>query len=208
MFKIQNRLVPQYLYNQCPPIVGDIVGYNLRNQDNIHLPRLRTESYRKSCIPSSIRLWNSLAPNIKGATSLQGFKKLINKFPCYKTNKLFSSQIGRSSIYHTRIRLGLSGLNAHRYNYDLIEFSHCPNCGHFWEDEIHFLIDCPAYGNARTALLEGLHQLPLNTNAISYREKKQLASTLLNGASYLDFELNCNIFEFVKSFISLTLRFT
>ena len=55
MYKSVTGLVPTYISDLIPPIVGEISTYALRNQNDITVPFCRTEISRKSCIPSSIR---------------------------------------------------------------------------------------------------------------------------------------------------------
>mgnify|MGYP007113698700 CR=1 FL=1 len=116
MYKMVNNLVPRYLRQLCPHIVEDIVPYNLRNREDIRPPGLRTETYRKSFLPSCVRIWNDLDLETQSASSLSTFKYMISQNPLYKKNKLYSIQTGRASVLHTRIRLGLSALNNHRFN--------------------------------------------------------------------------------------------
>ena len=66
----------------CPPYVNDLLRlersvrqYELRNYSKLKLFRIRTETYRKSFLPSSTRLWNSLTPNLRDYTSHNTFKK-------------------------------------------------------------------------------------------------------------------------------------
>ena len=58
MYKSINGLVPSYISELIPPLVSEITDYPLRNQNNITVPFCRMEIARKSCIPSSITLWN------------------------------------------------------------------------------------------------------------------------------------------------------
>ena len=62
MYTSVNRLVPlpSYISDLIPPVVRETTNYRLRNQNNIATPFCRTELFRKSYIPSSISLKNSL----------------------------------------------------------------------------------------------------------------------------------------------------
>ena len=64
---------------QQPPLASDISQYMLRNSRNINIPFTRTKISRKSCIPSSISLWNSLEEDIHSSSSLSGFRENIKK---------------------------------------------------------------------------------------------------------------------------------
>ena len=191
MFKIQNRLVPNYLSDHCPPLVQQVVAYNLRNQEAIQLPQVRTESYRKSFFPSSIKIWNSLDNSLRNASSIISFKNSLNRDPHFKSNRLYSNQTGRSSVHQTRIRLGLSALNGQRFNYGLIDI----------------FFDCPSYALARAALLQGLDHLNIDIELPNRLSKVKLASTLLHGDSHADCNINNSIFCLVQTFIAISLRF-
>jgi hypothetical protein len=154
----------------CPPLVGEITNYNLRNSQAIQQPQVRTESYRKSFFPSAINIWNSLDLSLRNAPSLNSFKYRLKSNPRYVSNNLYSRQTGRSAVHQTRMRLGLSALNDQRYDYGLIEDRQCPNCRNGTEDVIHFFFECPVYAAARTALFLGLNHLNID-NDISRRKK-------------------------------------
>ena len=79
MFKAVNSLTPDYIYELIPPLVSDTSQYTLRNSRNINIPFTRTEISRKSCIPSSVALWNSLEDDIRSSSNLAGFKENIKK---------------------------------------------------------------------------------------------------------------------------------
>ena len=73
MFKAVNGLTPDYIYELIPPLVSDTSQYTLRNSRNINIPFTRTEISRKSYIPSSVSLWNSLEDDIRSSSNLSGF---------------------------------------------------------------------------------------------------------------------------------------
>jgi hypothetical protein len=79
MYKIQNNISPLYLISACPPLVGEISTYNLRNADNIALPAGKRTGYVNSFMPNSVRLWNCLDREIKNKNSLESFKYHLKK---------------------------------------------------------------------------------------------------------------------------------
>ena len=98
MYKSVNGQVPSYIIDIIPPLVRETTNYPLRNQNNITVPFCRTDLYRKSCIPSSITLWNNLDENLRNSSSLSSFKYAlkqvssnINNVPSYyiKGDKIF-----------------------------------------------------------------------------------------------------------------------
>ena len=77
MYNVNTGMVPPYIQDLIPPLVSEVSDYPLRNTRNITVPYNRTSISQKSCIPSSIRLWNSLADDLKDSSSLLTFKKHI-----------------------------------------------------------------------------------------------------------------------------------
>ena len=79
MYKSVNGLVPSYVSDLIPSLVGETNAYNLRNNNNITVPFCRTEFSRKSCIPSSISAWNSLDIELRNSPPLSSFKYQLKK---------------------------------------------------------------------------------------------------------------------------------
>ena len=52
MYKCSNSLVPDYISDIIPPLVGEVTHYSLRNRQNLANVYTRTEDSRRSCIPS------------------------------------------------------------------------------------------------------------------------------------------------------------
>jgi hypothetical protein len=211
MYKIQNDLVPDYLINACPPLVGHMTNYNLRNADNIALPMGRRTDYFNSFYPSSIRLWNNLDRNIKSRDSLDSFKYHLKKAKCRKKKKLYSKFNGAWAINHTRMRLGLSGLKAQRFEYKHVPLPTCDLCGARREDELHYFLQCRTFAPMRNILLNNVKALyrqkriPLDLTRTLVQ--KNLVSCLLNGDARLSELENISLFNTVQQFIKATKRF-
>ena len=60
MYNVNSGMVHTYIHDLIPPLVNEISDYPLRNNRNISVPLNQTSISQKSCIPSAIRLWNSL----------------------------------------------------------------------------------------------------------------------------------------------------
>jgi hypothetical protein len=105
MYKIQNNLSPPYLSSACPPLVGEINTYNLRNADNISIPMGKRTGYVNSFMPNSVRLWNDLDRTIKNRTSLDSFKYHLKKAKTIKGKKLYSKFNGAKAINHRYMRM-------------------------------------------------------------------------------------------------------
>ena len=107
MCNVDADLVPSYISDLIPP-VSKISNYPLRNNRNISFPNNRTNISQKSCIPSSIRLWNGIDYDFKNLSTLTTFKKHVHsKFnksyiPSYFTSLIYISQLihfARASSY-------------------------------------------------------------------------------------------------------------
>ena len=173
MYNIQSICVLQYLSKICPPTRDQTSQYSLRNSQNILPIFCKYACFKRSFFPFTINLWNSLDLGVRQSSTMNMFKKKLSETLLSKHNKLLSSFHGRGSINHTRIRLGLSALNAHRASYGFIDFSQGPKCGAEVEDTKHFLFDCTYYAAqreelfARVALITGHDHYALQIENLS-----------------------------------------
>ena len=78
MYKVSNGLVPQFIEELIPPLVGNRSQYQLRNSQNYEHVQARTRLFQKSCIPSSIPIWNDLGQDVKNITTFNSFKLKLN----------------------------------------------------------------------------------------------------------------------------------
>ena len=87
--------------------------------------------------------------------SVTCFKNALNKTDEVNTSKeLYSLGLNYEKILHTRLRLGLLGLNKHLYSYNLCLSKFCDHCdGNKIEDTKHYLLKCSRYTTPRITLL-------------------------------------------------------
>ena len=112
MYKVNNGIVPSYIQDLIPPLGNEISNYPLRNNRNISVPFNRISISQKSCIPSSIRLWNSLEDYLKILATLQTFEKHItSRFNNSCVPSHFTIGSRHISILHARLRNNCSNLN-------------------------------------------------------------------------------------------------
>ena len=80
MYNVNTGMVPSYIQDliPIPPLISEVSNYPLRNTRNITVPYNQKSISQKSCIPSSIRLWNSLADDLKDYPHYQLFKKNLS----------------------------------------------------------------------------------------------------------------------------------
>ena len=202
---------PPYLKYSCPPLTRDRTAYALRSALNITTPQQRTSSYQKSYYPQTIKDWNSLPRILRLAPSIDSFKEGHKSMTGCKANPLFHHSSSKAEINLTRIRLGLSGLSAQRFDYKHIDDPSCPTCGAKSEDPEHFFLTCPTFSQARINLLQNvtdkLHEYDID---IDYRKKSfrsALINSLLKGSECLSHETNIYIMNQAQLFIKDSRRF-
>ena len=173
-YKIQMNICPSYMKTLLPPAVHVNTKINIRNANNINMPKSKSNAnyFLKSYIPSTIKTWNSLAANIKNIAELDTFKLNLKRIYCrVECYKPYLTGQSTGHILLARIRMNLSGLNAHRKRCNFINFATCPNCGNNKEDEEHFLFLCTAYAAQRLELMAGVGRLlPHHTNSLNHLE--------------------------------------
>ena len=130
MYKVNNGIVTSYIHDLIPPLVSEISNYPLRNNRNISVPFNRTNISQKSCIPSSIRLWNSLEDDLNNLSTLQTFKKHItSSFNNSCVPSHFTKGNRYISMLHARLRNNCSNLNNDLFRNHLRDYPLCDLCG-------------------------------------------------------------------------------
>ena len=172
-YKIKNNIYPGYLskfLNQ-----NQNSNYNLRNTRNLRPRYSRLQKSINSYFPSTVRLWNNLSRNTQESPSVNNFKALVRGPNIYNPyHRLCSSKPG---IWLTRLRLGLSALNQHRFKYNFIDSPDCPNCPGQEESTQHYLFKCQSYILARNQLYQKLYdELGVDT-----QNEHELLSVILEG---------------------------
>ena len=199
-YKLKKGLAPEYVTKLLPTEVKkNITKHNLRSQNQIRIPRMNLSSFKTSFIPHASSLWNNLPDNIHQSSSIHIFKKPTKpKTTTSNYNKLCSGYFGRLL---TRLRLGLSGLNAHRFKYNLHNTPICHLCFLGPEDTYHFFFSCPTHDLPRQHLLNLLQsELDLDTSNL-----KNILKILLYGTS--NHNQNHILLSYIYQYIELTGRF-
>ena len=213
MYKIIHGLTPRYLSDILPPYVESSTPYQLRNAQDFVIPRTNKNYVRLSFFWSMLYNWNTLDHDVRQSSSLQIFKNTLRDAKFYKPNKIFDIYTPKSSVHHARMRMGLSGLNAHRKKYNFIPFNNCPLCGHKPEDSIHYFFKCPYFAMPRQELMRAIetllipHMPEIAFPPISRRDLNCLNNALLYGSSVCALDVNVNLFGAVHRFILDTKRF-
>ena len=139
-------------------MIRDINTYNLRNQLDYATVARRLEIYSKSVIPSSIKLWNDLAIEVRNSDTLFSFKRKLKHLynpPTVPTFFLVGDRF--LQIHHSRIRNKCSSLNTDLFKNHLRDSQQC-SCGNLSEDAEHFFFRCPLYTNQRLQLFTDTRQ--------------------------------------------------
>ena len=147
---MQNGLTPEYLSSLIPDKVGNNSAYNLRNGRNLNTIQANSQLYFKSFLPSVTRDWNGLSEETRNLTSLSSFQRHLNPSRNVSPKFLFDGK-RPGQIYHARLRMRCSSLNARLFSKNIIDNPLC-NCGAF-EDTHHFLLSCTRYSILRQELV-------------------------------------------------------
>jgi hypothetical protein len=178
---------------------------------NITIPPQRTTAYQKSFFPQTIVDWNNLTSDTKHLPSLDSFKDKLKKETNSKPNPLYHHDSSKAAINHTRIRLGLSGLSYHRYNYKHITDPKCPTCDAKCEDPTHYFLTCPTYSTQRHNFIIDVCEILLENDVeVDFRRKPfrtYFLKTLLEGSDILTLPVNKRITIAAQTYIRDTHRF-
>ena len=193
--KIVHGKSPAYLSALLPYRVQQQSTYELRNSDDFIQYNTRTTLFKNSFYPSTVREWNLLSPELKNITEIDAFKlELCRNAP--KPNCLFYLGRRKAGITHARIRMKCSSLRAHLFALHVIDNTKC-ECGHDYEDELHYFFTCQLYHRERAILHEIIIQhAPFNLHTVLYG--------IQNGTE----EINEIVFNAVHNYLDSTLRFS
>ena len=169
--------------------------YPLRNNENIVIPYSRTVVSQKSCIPSSISLWNDLSVDMRNINSLNLFKTSARKLiqlSCVPAYFLLGERY--LQIIHARLKNHCSILNDDLFN-NLLDQNRFCDCSGEVENAEHFFFECQFYTDQRRILLTSTHSFqPLNTQL------------LLRGSNNISNDENAIIYLAVQRYIKDTKR--
>ena len=156
MNKTFDNLVPIYITELIPPLTGDVSTciYPLRNSNNIAIPFARSEILYRSCITSSVTLWNSLDQIVRTIDSPKCFKNHIKN--SYITNAVPSFYLVGDryfTVLNARIRNNCIDLNNDLY-VNHLRADPLRNCLNENEDANHYFFKCVNYINQRVILFQ------------------------------------------------------
>ena len=197
MFKANHDMVPSYVLDLIPPLIGNTNPYPLRNSQDISAPYSRTSISMKSFVPSGINLWNNLDDNFKNLETLQSFKHALKisrgkqKVPTY-----FYSGKRQLQVLHATLRNNCSNLENDLFLNHLSDSNLC-SCSIEIEDAEHYFFKCRNFVNQRIALFASTRKFhPLSLEKLLY------------GSNNLCDNDNNELFHSVQLFFRDTKRFT
>ena len=209
-YKIVNGQTPTYLSDLVPNNNGQptVLLRNRRSQRQIRFNSLR---FGNSFFPSTIQLWNDLPDDIRQSATLSQFKSTLkNTLLSVDPVPVYYSHGSRySNIIHTRLRLGLSGLNSHLHRFNILPSPAC-KCLNPDESTFHFFLECPYYSVPRKSLLKTVCYIlapGVNPSLVVYLASDILIRYLTHGNNDLSANLNFKVFDAVQKFISDSRRF-
>lgn len=195
-YKAVSGEAPAYLKDAIPQPNAEQNRYSLRNEHNYTPPRTRTSAFHNSFFCKTIRDWNNLPSNTQTSESFDSFKLKLNS-ENVKAPEWLQSGERYPSIIHARLRMLCSPLNDHLYStVHVIDSPKCL-CGHFRENNKHYLLDCPLYTAERATM----------TQELALLDFEPTLSNLLNGNNSYSKELNVKGFKVVQDYIRSSNRF-
>ena len=137
--------------------------YSTRSVEDVAMLYSRTDIFKYSFFLSTISEWNKLDLKIRQSKTLLTFRNALVKIrrPIPKPVYNVHNPVGLKLL--TRLRLGLSHLNQHKFNHN---FQDCLNplcsCSLEAESVSHFFLHCHYYSNIRLTLLNELQSIDIN----------------------------------------------
>ena len=101
--RFEPHITPEYLRILIPPLREHLFGDRYTIVLNTFL--CRTDRFQNSFFPDSVRLWNDLGPELRGAASISVFKRNILKIYRPMKKSLFNihDPIGIKRIFQLRV---------------------------------------------------------------------------------------------------------
>ena len=134
MFTIMKEEAPNYLINLIPKCKQTIRTRNNR----IPVCYCRTESFKHSFFPYTLKDWFSLDDSIKSSETISTFKNRLSSFILPVQKNIFNIFDPIGLKFLTRLRLGFSHLNEHSFRHNFQGcMSRLYSCSLEIEDTLH-----------------------------------------------------------------------
>ena len=193
MFHKIHRHETRPLIRNCMPKLDIDNTHNIRSRGGYIPFKYYSAKFNNSFFPHISSLWNTLPLSVQ-CKDLIEFKEYTKKELKPTKHKHFSRGNKQSNKLLTRIRVGRSDLNQHKF---IIGLSDTPQCSCHYREEspLHYFIDCFLYLPERQTLFDLFeHYIPKFPNL----NKKQKLEIILRG---IDIENP----EYLQTNITLTI---
>ena len=200
--KVLNRNSPSYMYELIPRPSNP---FGTRNQFQIPYFFCRTEAFSNSFFPTCIKEWRNLHNDLKQCHSFERFKNLLLVTIRPVQNSIFDVFDHEGVKLLTRLRLGLSHLNKHKFTHGFCDTVN-PMCSCNTEEESvsHFLLRCPNHINIRNSLMNGIMDIHPTVHLLN---DDFITKVLLYGDRKLNFDDNSKILNLTVTYILASKRF-
>ena len=205
MYKIVNRLTPQYLFDDYQQTQTFNTTRHLRTTNRVSVPFSRTLKHKNSFFPSTLKLWNELTSDLADSPSLNKFKLGLICRDQDLSHLVFNSLNGFYATTLSQIRLGLSNLRGQLFKYFLCDNPFCPLCVDVYESPEHFFLDCTALTIEREVFMNRLKLLV--PNLIVYK-RADLMNLILSGVKVDGHGNDIRILKESIEFLKNSSRFT
>ena len=202
-FKIKSTSLPSYLFDLIPKSSH---MYIIRLLDDVATLYSRTDIFKYLFFPSTISEWNKLELKIRQSKTLLTFRNALMKIgtPIPKPVYNVHNPVGLKLL--TRLRLGLSHLNQHKFNHN---FQDCLNplcsCSLEIESVSHFFLHCHYYSNIHSTLLNELQSIDIN---LLNQEDDIVVEVLLYGSTKFNNNQNFRLLSSSIDYILKSERFS
>ena len=165
----------------------------------------RTEVFLNSFFPSCVKEWKKLECNIRQSDSYFQFRNSLLKIIRPTQNSIFDVCDSEGIKLLTRLRLGLSHLNKHKFDHGFLDtINPMCSCNAKEETATLFLLRCPNLTQLRMHLMNELNGISPN---ILFENDNVLSSILLYGTKKFNNEMNSKIIKLTIEYIHSSKRF-
>ena len=156
-YKIYNKQAPGYLTELIPTRNE---AYQTRHFANIPSLSFKHNFFKNTFFPSTILEWNKLDPSLRNSASYNVFKNNILKFIRPSPNKISQCHNPKGIKLVTRLRLGLSHLQEHKFKNSFQDtLNPLCSCGHDTETTSHYFLHCPLFHAKWSTLLKNINEI-------------------------------------------------
>ena len=152
LYKIINNLTPSYLRDKLPPLKNPFAAETSYTYRDF---RIRTERFRNSFFPDTIKQWNVVISDFQDMPTLDEFRSHLHSLYRPNARETYGIYDPEGLKYLFQLRVGLSPLRYHKKRHNFLD---TPDdtclCNTGTESVEHFLFKCPFYSSKRLILAQ------------------------------------------------------